>query len=106
MRLPLGRDPVVAGGAVLVHGLCRHGRHGAVHAARGALDVALLGGVEVPVVPLDGHLVAPQAVAVEGGEAVDDDGDGQDEGEDAEHGAHRPDELARASVGLVNAWGR
>ncbi len=45
------------------------------------------------------NLISPQAIPVEGGEAVDNDGDGEDEGEDAEDGAHGPHQLARLRLG-------
>ena len=109
------RDPVARGRrppVVLPDGLGRHRRHlrlrggRAVGAAAAAALRVVLEGLEVAVVPLDGHLVPPEPVAVEGGEAVDHNGDGEDEGEDAEDGAHRANELAGAGVGFVHAWKR
>ena len=54
-------------------------------------------GVE-PLLPLDGDLVPPEPVAVEGREAVHHDRDRQDQGEDPEDGAHRTHKFARARL--------
>ena len=67
------------------------------------LELPALFLLELPVPPLDGHLVAPQAVAVEGGEAVDHDGDGEDQGEDGQNGAHRAHELAGRGFRFLHA---
>ncbi len=62
--------------------------------------------LELAVPPLDGHLVAPEAVAVEGGEAVDHDGDGEDQGEDGQDRAHRTHELSGRGVRFLHTCGK